>query len=60
MHMIKLFATLAVITIPLTIGARAAGPGSCGEYMYWKAGQCVDAHAPPLSWAEQMGRKTTW
>jgi hypothetical protein len=29
--------------------ARAAGrkgPGSCGTYMYWKGGKCLDARLP--------------
>lgn len=25
---------------------KAKGPGSCGTYMYWKAGKCNDARAP--------------
>jgi len=36
--------------------------GSCGEYMYWKDGKCVDARnreAEP--WPDQMAKKkATW
>jgi len=61
MQTLKLFAALAVIAVPLTIAARAAEPGNCGEYMYWKGGTCVDArNAPPLSWPEQMAKKNVW
>ena len=42
--------------------AQAAGPGNCGEYMYWQNGKCVDARnrgAEP--WPEQMAKKkATW
>ena len=43
MHMLKLLAAIAAIAVSLTVVARAAGPGNCGEYMYWKDGKCADA-----------------
>jgi hypothetical protein len=32
------------------------GPGSCGEYMYWHDGKCVDARAKPSgkSWMQSI------
>jgi hypothetical protein len=35
-------------------GARA--PGSCGEYMYWHNGKCMDARNTPSgkSWSDEM------
>jgi hypothetical protein len=62
MHMLKLLAAMAVIAAPLTVVARAASPGNCGEYMYWKNGKCADARdAAADSWPEQMAKKkATW
>jgi hypothetical protein len=56
--MLKLLAALAMITAPLTVVAQAAGPGNCGEYMYWKNGKCTDAReAAAGSWPDQMAKK---
>jgi hypothetical protein len=62
MHMLKLLAVLAGIAVSLTVVARAAGPGNCGEYMYWKGGHCVDArNNAPEPWPDQMmKKKATW
>lgn len=44
-------ASLSASGLSLTIEASAKGkkkgPGSCGTYMYWKAGKCVDARITP-------------
>jgi hypothetical protein len=59
MRTLKLLATLAAIVLPLA--AQAAGPGGCGEYMYWKDGSCHDArNGQSTSWSDQMAKKTTW
>ena len=62
MRVIKLCVALAAITVPLSLSARAAGPGECGEYMYWKDGKCVDARNPKSeAWTDQMAKKkATW
>ena len=62
MRVIKVLATLAVFTAPLSVAVQAASaPGECGEYKYWKAGSCHDArNAPATPWAEQMGKKISW
>jgi hypothetical protein len=60
MRTLKLLATLAVIAFPLS-AVEAAGPGECGEFMYWKDGACRDArNAASPSWTEQMAKKSTW
>ena len=32
------------------------GPGSCGQYMYWQEGKCVDARTKPSDkpWSDEM------
>jgi hypothetical protein len=62
MRVVKLCVALVAITVPLTLSARAAGPGECGEYMYWKDGRCVDArNATPEPWTNHMAKKkATW
>jgi hypothetical protein len=71
MHMLKLVAALALIAVSLTTitgisgvsggKARAAGPGNCGEYMYWQDGKCVDARDRNAeAWSASMGKKATW
>ena len=62
MRVIKLCVALAAMTLPFTMSARAAAPGECGEYMYWKNGKCVDARNAPLEpWTDQMAKKkATW
>ena len=49
-------------TFPLSLIARAAGPGECGQYMYWKDGKCMDARNPtPEAWTDKMAKKkATW
>jgi uncharacterized membrane protein len=35
--------------------------GSCGEYMYWHDGQCVDARERAgKAWAEGMTSRPAW
>ena len=62
MRVLKLCVALAAITVPLSVSARAASPGECGEYMYWKDGKCVDArNSKADSWPDQMAKKkATW
>jgi hypothetical protein len=62
MRVVKLCMAVAAITLPLSLAARAAGPGECGEYMYWKGGKCVDArNSAPEPWSDQMAKKNaTW
>jgi hypothetical protein len=62
MRVVKLCMALAAITVPLSLSARAAGPGECGQYMYWKDGKCVDARNPTAeAWTDQMAKKkATW
>jgi hypothetical protein len=62
MRVVKLCVALAAITVSLGLAARAAGPGECGEYMYWKDGKCVDArNSAPEPWSDQMAKKkATW
>ena len=62
MRVIQLCVALVAITVPLSLSARAASPGECGEYMYWKAGKCVDArNVTPEPWTDQMAKKkATW
>jgi hypothetical protein len=62
MRVIKLCVALVAITVPLSLSARAASPGECGEYMYWKNGKCVDARSSKAeSWPDQMAKKkATW
>lgn len=44
------------------VGAGAAEPGNCGEYMYWKGGKCVDARDRQAgAWSDTMAaKKATW
>ena len=62
MRVLKLCVALAAITVPFSLSARAASPGGCGEYMYWKDGKCVDArNSKADSWPDQMAKKkATW
>jgi hypothetical protein len=62
MTLLKSMAALAAVAVSLTVGAFAAGPGGCGEYMYWKQGKCVDAkNAASEPWPDQMAKKkATW
>jgi hypothetical protein len=62
MRVVKLCMALAALTVPVSLSARAAGPGECGQYMYWKDGKCVDARNPnPEAWTDQMAKKkATW
>lgn len=64
----KLIVALAVLTVvPAMMPALQASaapadkPGSCGEYMYWRDGKCVDArNRDSAQWSEQMSRKPAW
>jgi hypothetical protein len=61
MPTLKLFAALAAIAISSAFVARAAGPHTCGEYRYWKHGECHDARdANPGPWPDQMAKKSAW
>ena len=62
MHMVKLFAAVALSIATLTSLVRAAERGNCGEYMYWKDGKCVDARNKDVEpWPERMAKKkATW
>jgi len=62
MRVLKLCVALATISLPLSLIARAAGPGECGQYMYWKDGKCMDARNPtPEAWTDKMAKKkATW
>jgi hypothetical protein len=68
MHMLKLLLPLALLAGGLFAampagGANAASdaPGSCGEFMYWREGRCVDARQKsPSAWSETMGHRPVW
>lgn len=37
------------------VEAAFRGPGSCGQYMYWRAGKCLDArNKPGAHWTKTM------
>jgi hypothetical protein len=72
MHMLKLLVSLATVLAgmmavgafigPGANSAHAAGPGSCGVYMHWRDGECIDArNREGAPWAQQMGnKKAAW
>ena len=61
-----IFGLLAFAMLAAVAGAASArakqgdnaleGPGSCGQYMYWHEGKCVDARIKPDSkpWSDEM------
>lgn len=68
MHTIKCAVAIAVTGGALILSAAAgiAAPthqhaGSCGEYMYWHGGKCVDARdRAGKAWAESMTSRPAW
>jgi hypothetical protein len=41
---------------------HAAGPGHCGEHMYWQQGRCIDATDRPrdMTWDNYILKYGTW
>jgi len=53
-------AALALVAFAAIVATAVAAPrddaGDCGQYRYWRDGQCTDARDRPSSksWAEEM------
>jgi hypothetical protein len=68
MHTRILHIALALATGLATVSAaegaevaQAHHAGSCGQYMYWHDGKCVDArNRPPDGWSDSMTKKPAW
>jgi hypothetical protein len=55
-----LIAALMMTTVGIA-KAVAADAGNCGEYKYWRDGNCVDARDKPAgAWSETMSKRSSW
>ena len=60
-HAVRAIAAATVIAAGTSLASQAAGPGGCGQYMYWHDGRCIDARGQGAkSWIDTMKGSSKW